>query len=156
MDTLFKQLHSKQLPETVQCEFFKKGKFAYEYLFHKLNDPNITYYQLCNGLTILTKMRYVGDPSKVIQKILDLTQDSRVEIRSGSICSAIALLVQSEHSGIASPPLERDRLKRLIEKSLSMGLNAHTESYAKDFIEGKVWPERPKNNELKNEEEEDL
>jgi hypothetical protein len=138
LDKLLARINSRHLLPNHKEQFIKAGKLAYEYLIEKLDNTHLTDYQVINALRILVNMRYIGEPSEVIGKILDLTQDKRIRVRSVASCIAIALLLQSEHCGTPAHQLNRTDLGELINNALLIGLDSSSISFAVDFINGKI------------------
>jgi hypothetical protein len=138
LDKLLARINSRNLLPNHEEQFIKTGNLGYEYLIEKLDSTHLTDYQVINALHILVTMRYIGEPSEVIGKILDLTQDKRISVRSVASRIAIALLLQSEHCGTPAHQLNRTDLRGIINKALLIGLNSNITSFAVDFINGKI------------------
>jgi len=138
LDKLLARIGSRHLLPNDKEQFIKAGKLAYEYLIEKLGSTQLTDYQVIHALEILVSMRHIGEASEVIGKILDLTQDKRIRVRSVASNMAISLLRQSEHCGTLAYQLNRKELGDLINHALLIGLNASSTSYALDFINGKI------------------
>lgn len=138
MDKLLTRINSRRLSPKDKEQFIKSGRFAYEYLIEKLDSPQLTDYQVIHALEILMGMRYIGEPSEAIAKILALTQDERIRVRSAAANMAISLLRQSEHCGTPSHQLNRQKLQDTIARALAIGLDASSTSYALDFISGEI------------------
>jgi hypothetical protein len=138
LNKLLVRINTRHLWPNHKEQFIKAGNLAYEYLIEKLDSTHLTDYQVINSLEIIVAMRYVGDPSEVIRKILDLTQDKRIRVRSVASNIAISLLLQSEHCGTPAYQLNRQELGELINHALLIGLDTSSTSYAVDFINGKI------------------
>jgi hypothetical protein len=138
LDKLLARINTRHLWPSHKEQFIKAGRLAYEYLVEKLDSTHLTDYQVINALKILVTMRYIGEPSEVIGKLLDLTQDKRIRIRSTAVHIAIILILQSEHCGNSAYQLNRQELGELINYALLMGLSTNSTSFAVDFINGKI------------------
>jgi hypothetical protein len=139
LDKLLARMNTRQLLPNHEEQFIKAGSLAYEYLIEKLDSTHLTDYQVINALHILVTMRYIGEPSEVIEKILDLTQDKRIRVRSVASRIAIVLLLQSEHCGTPAHQLNRKDLGELMNNALLIGLDCSSISFALDFINGKIY-----------------
>lgn len=136
LNKLLAKTNSRNLLPAVKEEFIKTGKPGYEFLIEKLDNPRLTDYQVVNVLQILLTMRYLGEPSQVIERLLDFTQDRRIRVRSYACCAAIALLLQSESCGTPSYQLNKEELKALVSKARSLGLEPGSTSFVINFIQG--------------------
>ncbi len=137
LNKLLAKINSRSLCPDVKEEFIRFGKLAYDYLLEKIDSIQLTEYQVIHALEILVIMRYIGEPSEVIEKILNLTQDKRIRIRSFATRIAIVLLLQSEHCGTPAYQLNRKELTTIVNNALLMGLDAGNTSFALDFINGR-------------------
>ncbi len=138
LEKLLAKINSRDLLPNHEEQFIKAGKLAYEYLIEKLDSTHLTDYQVINALRILVTMRYIGEPSEVIGKILALTQDKRIRVRSVASRIAIALLLQAEHCGTPAHQLNCQELGELINNALLIGLELNSTSFAVNFINGKI------------------
>jgi hypothetical protein len=138
LDKLLKQINGRSLDSTAKHQFIEIGRPAYEYLIEQIDNHQLTDYQVINALAIAVEMRYFGEPTQVIDKILDLVQDSRIRVRSWASHLAISLLRQSEQCQTPAFHLGREMLKPLIKTAISMKLEPNTMSYAQDFLQGKI------------------
>jgi hypothetical protein len=137
LDKLLARINSRRLLPDHKWQFIKAGNLAYEYLIEKLDSTHLTDYQVIHIIEILVIMMYHGEPSEVIGKILDLTQDRRIRVRSYACKVAIVLLLQSENCGTPVYQLNRQDLADLINHALSIGLDTSNTSFAVDFINRK-------------------
>lgn len=136
LDKLLARINARRLLDDDKQQFINAGKLAYDYLIEKIDSPQLTDYQVINALQIIVTLRYIGEPSHVIAKILNLTQDQRIRVRSAASKIAIALLLQAEHCGTPAYQLNRKELVNLLERSLMLDLDTSSTSYVSEFING--------------------
>lgn len=117
-----KRLHSTGLPNDVAREIFKFGKPGYNYLWTVIDDPSFTDYQVINLLRALYQMKY-HDIDLFVNKLLSLTQDKRIDVRSTAAFLAICLYRISDRFKELNIPLKEEMLTQYLYKALDLGLN---------------------------------
>ncbi|MEH2414276.1 hypothetical protein [Nostoc sp.] len=115
LEKLIKQLHSKCLSDHVANEIIKLGKPAYNYLLVKIDEPSLTEYQVINLLRILYQMKYYN-LEELVNKVLSITQDQRIDVRSTASFLAICLFRIKKEFPELNIPLQREVLAQFIHK----------------------------------------
>ncbi|MBD2491384.1 hypothetical protein [Aulosira sp. FACHB-615] len=131
---LIKQLHSRHLPDNVADKVIKMGRTAYDYLLVKIDDPNLTDYQVLNLLRILYQMKY-HDIEQFINKLCFLSQDTRINVRSTASFLIICLFRLKKEFKELYIPLDSETIIKLLHNSLAMDLHQTVREQVESFIE---------------------
>ncbi len=119
---LIKRLHTKKLPDDVAKQIIKLGKDGYDYLWVKIDDPNLSDYQVINIIKILYQMKYY-DIEVFVNKLLSFTQDKRIDVRSTACFLAICLFRIKKEFHELNIPLEQEILVKFLRQALEMELH---------------------------------
>ncbi|MGB3651729.1 MAG: hypothetical protein WBA41_11020 [Rivularia sp. (in: cyanobacteria)] len=135
IEKLIRQLHCRKLPDDVARKLFKLNEFAYNYLFDKLDDKTLTDYELHNIILVLKQMMYQDyvDQQLFVEKILSLTLDERISVRTNS-CILATILFNQQKTALVKYSIERETLRTYLEKVLEMGLPKVHIDYLQLFI----------------------
>ncbi|MDZ8050803.1 MAG: hypothetical protein RMX68_020570 [Aulosira sp. ZfuVER01] len=134
LEKLIGRLHSRSLPEDVSHQIIKLGKPAYNYLFQKIDEPTLTECQVINIIRVLYAMRCHGDIQIFINKLLLLTKNERISVRSVASHLSICLVLMAEAFEELNIPLQREMLKPLLQNAFVMGLNPGVAEFTKHFL----------------------
>lgn len=136
-EKLIKQLHSKRLSNDVANEIIKLGKPVFDYLLAKIDDPRLTEYQVINLLRILYQIKY-HDIEQFVNKLLSITQDQRIDVRSTASFLAICLFRIKKEFPELNIPLQREVLAQFLHKSLTMELHQTIGQQVESFLQDKI------------------
>jgi len=134
---LIKQLHDKHLPAHIANEIIKLGQPAYDYLLVKIDEQNLTEYQVINLLRILYEMKFY-DLQEFVNKLLSFTQDKRIDIRSTASFLAICLFRIKKEFNELNIPLQRETLAKFLHNSLAMELHQTIRQQVENFLQEKI------------------
>ncbi|MFN6528601.1 hypothetical protein [Nostoc sp. ChiSLP03a] len=134
LEKLIKQLHSKRLSDNVANEIIKLGKPAFDYLLVKIDEPSLTEYQVINLLRISYQMKY-HNITQFTNKLLSITQDKRIDVRSTASFLAICLFRIKKEFPELNIPLQREALAQFLHKSLAMELHQTIGQQVESFFQ---------------------
>lgn len=136
-EKLIKQLHSKRLSDNVANEIIKLGKPVFDYLLVKIDEPSLTEYQVINLLRILYQIKY-HDIEQFVNKLLSITQDQRIDVRSTASFLLICLFRIKKEFPELNIPLQQEVLAQFLHKSLAMELHQTIRQQVESFIQDKI------------------
>jgi hypothetical protein len=135
-EKLLRNLNRRDLPMEVREPFYKLGKVAYDELFSRLDQVDLTDRQIQHMLWLLFDLRAVGDKNILFETFLAFTQDTRIRVRSAAV-HLVALIVRN-----SDPParLEFRRARdpdilNVLRKGLALGLDRPTEDGVRMFLD---------------------
>ncbi|MEH1829619.1 MAG: hypothetical protein V7L22_30500 [Nostoc sp.] len=136
-EKLIKQLHSKRLSDNVANEIIKLGKPVFDYLLVKIDDPRLTEYQVINLLRILYQMKY-HDITQFVNKLLSITQDKRIDVRSTASFLSICLFLLKKEFPELNISLQREVLAQFLHKSLAIELHQTIGQQVENFLQDNI------------------
>jgi hypothetical protein len=140
---LTRELDRKRLPGSIELEFIKLGRIAYDYLYNAVKERIFSDRQTVNALHLLfmlTREHCYGLQNQLLQLTLELSSDANIDVRTiATVISIRIFLITKTVPGLEIPLAQRNIMAPFVERAIQLGLKSqHDQSYAEDFLKGKI------------------